>query len=222
MPFERPRHPRLPVIEEQAERVRARNGGRPGPVNFQASLIICDRELSAAANAMARVLVLDSAISPRQRELAVLRMAWNCQSVYQFGQHTVIGIAAGMLPNDVYTVTRPLVDGEWSSEDAALLQMVDDLYTDDCVSEPTWQILLDHFSHADLIEFMIVIGWYRMAAGLSNACGIQLDAGLPGWPQPKADLSGLADTVNFWRELGVANQRPRVSALDDLNAKESG
>src|SRR4029079_6132512 len=90
----------------------------------------------------------------RQVEIAVLRMGWNCQSVYEFGQHTLFGRDAGLTDAEIYYTTRPLPEGSWSDTDRGILQLVDDLYTDDCVSDATWHEATKHLSDADIIHVL--------------------------------------------------------------------
>ena len=119
----------------------------------------------------------------RQVELAVLRMGWNCQSIYEFGQHTLFGRDAGLSDAEIYFTTRPVAEGGWSDADATILQLVDDLYTDDCVTRrrrgrrPT-----EHFSAPDIIHLIAAAGCYRVVSGFLNSAGVQLDDGVPGWP----------------------------------------
>ena len=81
-------------------------------------------------------------------------------------------------------MTRPISSHGWSPVEATLIQMVDDLYSDDCVSDATWAELEGHFDHAAIIEFMAAALTYRVVSGLLNSCGVQLDEGVPGWPTP--------------------------------------
>src|SRR5436190_23742181 len=37
-----------------------------------------------------------STLTPRERELLILRIGWRCGSDYEWGQHVVIGRAAGL------------------------------------------------------------------------------------------------------------------------------
>ena len=118
----------------------------------------------------------------RQRELVILRMGWKCQAVYEFGQHTMYGMAHGVTEDEVSAVTRPLSEHDWSEQDRVLLQMTDDLYTDDCVSDATWAELASRWSTTEIMEFLMSALCYRAVSGFLNRCGVELDEGVPGWP----------------------------------------
>ncbi|HVD01848.1 MAG TPA: carboxymuconolactone decarboxylase family protein [Candidatus Dormibacteraeota bacterium] len=118
----------------------------------------------------------------RERELVILRTAWRTGSVYEFGQHTRLGQTAGVAPAEVSRLAQPGVDG-WSPDDAALLAMVEDLHRSDRVSDPTWEALAARWSEAELVELLALAGFYRMTAGFLNSAGVELEAGVPGWPE---------------------------------------
>ena len=42
-----------------------------------------------------------STLSPRERELLILRTGWRCGAEYEFGQHTVIGRDAGLTDAEI-------------------------------------------------------------------------------------------------------------------------
>jgi alkylhydroperoxidase family enzyme len=152
-------------------------------VNVTATLAY-NRVVSKAVGQCAGAILTEGSLDPRQRELVILRMGWNCQAVYEFGQHTLFGRAAGVTEAEIWWVTRPLSEGSWSEADRAALQATDDLYTDDCVSDATWAEANRHFDAAQVIEIIAAAGCYRMVSGLLNSCGVALDDGVPGWPAP--------------------------------------
>jgi 4-carboxymuconolactone decarboxylase len=178
----RPSSPRIqpdPVIAEKArERMKS---SAANAVNVSATMSK-NRLVSRGLGKFAGSLLFEGSVPPRQRELVILRMGWNCQAVYEFGQHTLFGLEAGLTQDEIYLVTRPVSLGGWSAQDAALLQMTDDLYADDCVTDATWAELAEHFSESDIIEFIAAAGCYRAVSMFLNSAGVQLDEGVPGWP----------------------------------------
>jgi alkylhydroperoxidase family enzyme len=132
--------------------------------------------------AMGRSLLQEGTIPGRARELVILRMGWNCQSRYEFGQHTLMAKSLDVTDREIELLTRPLELGGWDEHERALLEMVDDLFRDDCVSDATWAELLEHFDHHDILEYMAATLFYRMVSGILNSCGVDLDDGVPGWP----------------------------------------
>lgn len=189
MHLRRPSVPRLDPVPEVAARARERMAASPAnAVNVTATLAH-NRMVSKAVGQCAGALLTQGSVEPRQRELVILRMGWNCQAVYEFGQHTLFGRAAGLTDAEIYSVTRPLGEYPWGDGDRAGLQVADDLYADDCVSDATWAEALGHFTPAQLIELVAAAGCYRMVSGLLNSCGVELDEGVPGWPKPTLEAA---------------------------------
>src|SRR3954453_17393337 len=83
-------------------------------------------------------LLSAGSVPPREREIVILRVGWRCGSEDEFGQHTTIGLQAGLTQAEVDRLADA-GGGEWSSEDAALVSLADELCTDNVLSDPTWQ-----------------------------------------------------------------------------------
>jgi 4-carboxymuconolactone decarboxylase len=188
MHLRRPDQPRLHPVEKVAERARARGEGRGANLN---GTMAHNNKMRAALGAYSQVLFDPELVEPRLRELAILRMAWNTQCIYEFGQHRLIGGAAGLTDFDIEWTTRPLRQGDWKPVERVVLQMADDLYCDDCVTDLTWTELCEHFSGEQIIALLAVPLSYRLYAGLMNSVGLQLDEGVPGWPAPASAPEGV-------------------------------
>jgi len=183
MASRRPAQPRVQPIPEALDKARELMKDSVVPAYNVTATLAHNELVGKGVGRFARALLFKGTVSPRQRELVILRMGFNCQAVYEFGQHTLFGLDAGLTDEEIYAVTRPLSTYQWSEEDRILLQMTDDLYTDDVVSDATWAELTAHWSTSDVLEFAAAALCYRVVSGLLNTCGVQLDEGVPGWPE---------------------------------------
>jgi 4-carboxymuconolactone decarboxylase len=156
--------------------------GDTGTLNISATLAHNTRVLKRFSQ-MGGTLLFRGELPVRERELVILRVGANAESVYEFGQHTVIGLESGITQDEVLALTLPLDQGSWSDEDRDLLLLADELCADDCVSDETWARLATRFPDSALVELVVVAGFYRMVSGFLNSAGVQLDAGVPGWPE---------------------------------------
>jgi alkylhydroperoxidase family enzyme len=184
MHLARPAAPRLEPIEKVA--VKAREAMKSQPINAVnvTATMAHNRTMSRAIGSFAQTVLFGGELPRRQVEIAVLRMGWNCESIYEFGQHTLFGRDAGLTDAEIYFTTRPVAEGGWSDADATILHLVDDLYTDDCVTDATWARANEHFSVPDIVHLIAAAGCYRVVSGFLNSAGVQLDDGVPGWPSP--------------------------------------
>lgn len=127
--------------------------------------------------------ILNKGLLPeRERELVILRIGWNAKAVYEFGQHTVIGLRCGLTRDEIAALTRATDSFDWRADDLALIAMADELAADDCVTDRTWAALSARWNAAELVELLVVAGFYRLVSGFLNSAGVQLDPGVPGFP----------------------------------------
>ena len=163
-------------------RVPGENGERPD-LNIFATLARHPRLLKRWS-AFGGVLLYRGELPARERELLVLRTAWNCRADYEWGQHARIGVDAGLTADEVAAVANDAAsaDPAWSDGDAALLRAADELHADAHISDATWAALAGRWSEAQLIEVCMVVGQYHLAAFTLNSLGVQLEPGVEGLP----------------------------------------
>jgi len=125
--------------------------------------------------------LLAGKLPQRDRELAILRVGWRCDAVYEWGQHAAIGRAVGLTSDDLRRVQAgPDVAG-WTDIEAAVLRAADECHDDACVSDVTWATLADHYDEAQLIELVMLIGHYHLVSFTLNSLGVQREPGVVGF-----------------------------------------
>lgn len=133
-------------------------------------------------NLLGGAFVAHGLLPAREREIVILRVGWNCRSVYEFGQHTLMGREAGLTDAEIAALATTRAEGSWSADDQALIALADELCADDCVSDATFEALRRRWNDAELVELVMLAGCYRMVSGFLNSLGVQPEDGLPGWP----------------------------------------
>ena len=184
----RPPAPRINPVQEMTEEVKIIMGGginSPAgtPLNIFGTIAHHPRLLKRFMN-FAGMFLNKGLLPPREREIVILRVGWNCQSVYEFGQHTLIGHRVGLSLTEIDALTKDVRQHDWSDRDRVLINMSDELCADDCVGSSTWRELQTYWNEAELIELVMVAGMYRLVSGFLNTMGVELDADTPGWPEP--------------------------------------
>lgn len=112
-----------------------------------------------------------------QREMLILRTGWNCRCRYEWGQHVAIGLSAGLTDDDIVGIAKG--PAAWPQEPhRTLLQACDELCRDNRISDPVWAALSTHFEQALLVEITMLVGHYRMLAGLLNSAGLRLESSM--------------------------------------------
>jgi len=119
-------------------------------------------------------------IPARERELAVLRVAWLMRAPYEWGQHVNIAKRYGAASEEIERVIAGADAPGWSKHEAALLRAVDELLSDQAISDETWGALAKSWDEGQLLEFPMIVGQYIATALVQNALRIRLERGNPG------------------------------------------
>jgi 4-carboxymuconolactone decarboxylase len=71
----------------------------------------------------------------------------------------------------------------YSETDRAVLHLADELHEHAEVARSTWTVLQSAFASDELVELLLIGGFWRLAAGFVKSARIELDAGVPSWPE---------------------------------------
>lgn len=171
--------PATDLDPESAALVSANRSGKP--MNVTGTLANHPAMLPMFT-ALGGYLARDGVLDARVRELAILRIGFRAGSVYEFGQHRIFGAAAGLSEAEIAAVCKDVDAWSWSDDDRTVLRAVDELHDDDCLGDEAWNALRGRWGPDKMIEFLVLVGYYRLIAGVLNSCGVARDAGVPGWP----------------------------------------
>ena len=125
-------------------------------------------------------LLFKTSLSPRDRELLILRTAWLARADYEWGQHVVIAEREGLTRAEIERVAAGPRAAGWSVAEAALLQAADELFEDTCLSESGFAALSARYGTAEILDIVFTVGAYAMLAMALNSFGVALDEGLSG------------------------------------------
>jgi alkylhydroperoxidase family enzyme len=157
-----PRHPR-PVTE-----------GRPKGLNILGTLAQ-HAELATAYNTFNGHVLFATTLSPRQRELLVLRVGAVRGCEYEWAQHVVLAGDVGIGEEEVGRIAEGPGASGWSAADAALLRAVDELLADAHIADDTWAVLADDLDTQQLMDLVFTVGAYDLMAMAMRSFGVELD-----------------------------------------------
>lgn len=127
-----------------------------------------------------------NSLTPRDREIAILRVGWLCKSGYEWTQHHRIGLESGLDAGEIERIKVGAGADGWNAAEKALLAAVDDLNRDHFVSNPSWVELSKHYSERQCMDLVFTVGQYTQVSMILNSFGIQLDKGQTLDPDLKA------------------------------------
>ena len=115
------------------------------------------------------------ALAARDREIVIHRACARCGCEYEWGVHAVafaprVGLDPAQLAATVHGAAD---DPAWSTRDRLLIRMVDELHERAAVSDALWDELRAEWDEPQLLELLLVAGWYRTISYLANGARVE-------------------------------------------------
>ncbi|MBO0731719.1 MAG: carboxymuconolactone decarboxylase family protein [Acidimicrobiaceae bacterium] len=179
-----PRLGKAPVPEgaEQAESYGLRR--HPSMRDLARHTLMWNPEMLEAHGVFTGYLRNSTCLPRRDREIAILRHAWDCGSDYQWALHSKMAADAGLTDSEVERLATTAADDRWAPHEAAIIRAVDELHALCRIGDETWEALSAHYDERQIIELLALVGSYRLLAYMFNAVGIRPPDGhspdLPG------------------------------------------
>jgi 4-carboxymuconolactone decarboxylase len=134
-------------------------------------------ELSGRMRRVGAGILGHGRIEPREREIIIHRACARAGAEYEWGVHAVafgrpLGLSDAQL---AATVTGCAEDPAWSERDRLLIRLVDELHDTCAITDPTWDALAAHYAQDQLLELLVIAGWYRLIAYVINGARIPLE-----------------------------------------------
>lgn len=112
----------------------------------------------------------------RDTELVILRVAALTDSAYEHVQHARLARRAGLTAADVDRVAIGPGAPGWSSRQALLLRVADELHHTRDLTDETWSAVRAELGVQLSIELLLLVGHYEMLATTLNTLRVQPDA----------------------------------------------
>ncbi len=160
-----------------ARHPRPETEGRPKGLNALGTLAR-HPELTKAFNTFNGYILFSSTMTPRRRELLVLRVAALRRSSYEWEQHRVLAADAGLAADEVARIAEGPDAPGWSPLEAAMLSAVDEMIGDGEIAEATWQQLAAELDERQLMDLVFTVGAYETLAFAFRSFGVELDEDL--------------------------------------------
>ncbi len=140
-------------------------------------------KLNAVRGRRANFINRVSKLSPRHREMLILRIGWNCQAEYEWAQHVGSVGRAREHGLDPVRIAEGADAAAWDPFEKTILRAVDELYRDAMVSDRTWAALAERYDTGLLMSAVLTPSSYRATSMSLNAYGVQLEPGNERFPQ---------------------------------------
>jgi 4-carboxymuconolactone decarboxylase len=114
-------------------------------------------------------------VEPRLREVMIHRTCALCGAEYEWGVHaTAFGKPLGLTDEQLAsTVHGAAGDAAWSAPESAVFRLADELHATSAVSDELFADLSEHFGADQILELVVIAGWYHTISFVINAAGVQ-------------------------------------------------
>ncbi len=143
-------------------------------------ILLRHAELYDAHMAVAQKFLSDGEMTIRDRELAILRLAWLSQAPFEWGSHVQIARRNGVTGEEIERIIAGSAAPGWSGNDRAIIRAIEELHYDSMISDATWEDLQAFYNDKKLIELVILAGQYKTVAYYQNALRLPLPANNQG------------------------------------------
>ena len=132
---------------------------------------------SKLSNALFTQIKLD----PKLREIAILRTAKDCHSIYEWTQHVPAAKHVGVSDEQIAAIEKWREAKCFNEIERAVLQLTDEVNAEVKGRRETVEALKRHLSAAEIIELLIIIGHWRQTASILETLEVDMEdfAGTP-------------------------------------------
>ena len=121
-------------------------------------------------------------LSMRDREIVIDRTCARCGCEYEWGVHVAFfAERVGLNGDQVASLTHgSATDACWSDErDRVLIEAVDSLHDTARIEDPLWARLAAELADDQLLDLLLLSGWYHAISFAANGVELDLEDGAP-------------------------------------------
>jgi alkylhydroperoxidase family enzyme len=133
-------------------------------------------------------------IDRRDRELMILRTTARCGAEYEWGVHVAFfAPRVGLSDEQVAaTVTAGPDAAVWTAREALLIRLADALHDRASVDDALWGALAAEWSAEQLIELIVLAGFYHTVSFVVNALQVEREPYAARFPVGSCQLSAVS------------------------------
>lgn len=170
---------RLPLmpLEEMPEKTRNMiSGGKS-----QLSVLNINKMMAHAEHSvrhfmrMGNSLLTQAKLDARLRELAILRIAFLCDSRYEWYQHEILAKQIGVSELQISAVREDEGSLVFNDQERAVLKYTEEITVNVKSSEKSFSELAQFLSNQEIVELTLTIGFYNMVARFLENTGVEIE-----------------------------------------------
>lgn len=133
-------------------------------------------ELAEGVMPYTTYLSAETSLSPRVRELLILRIAWLAGSQPIWASHVPRARIYGLDDAAVRRIAEGPDAAGWDRFDATLLRLADQQFRNSSVTNATWRALSERYDLFNMVDAVETVNHFTMLSIFYNSLGVQPDA----------------------------------------------
>lgn len=172
--------PRLPLLPVEKMPEKTRNmiaGGKSELSGLNINKMIAHAENSVRHYMrLGNSLLTQAQLDARLRELVILRVATLCRSYYEWYQHEILAKQVGVPGEQIEAVKKDLNSPVFNDLERTVLQYTDEVTMNVKSTDQTFNELAKSFSHRELVELTLTIGFYNFVARVLENTEVEVES----------------------------------------------
>ncbi|MCP4756936.1 MAG: carboxymuconolactone decarboxylase family protein [Proteobacteria bacterium] len=113
-------------------------------------------------NRLGTTILMKGVLSPKLRELAIVRVGELAQAQYELTAHRRIGMETGLTQVQIDDVAAWEGSSNFDEQERAVLRYTDEVTLNIKASDEAYAAIEKHFSPKEIVELTVAIGYYGM------------------------------------------------------------
>jgi len=138
----------------------------------------------ASALSTNEYLRFDAGFDPKVREIAILTVAREMDSRFEWAAHEGVALKAGVMPDVIDAIKHRKSTAGLGETDATVIELGRQIFRDHKVTSETFARMRKLFAPGMLVDLVLLMGNYAGTAALLCAFDMQVPEGKPVLPVP--------------------------------------
>ena len=118
-------------------------------------------------------LLSSSTLPVKQRQIAIMRVAWVCKATYMWSSHLNTSIRCGLQPDMFRPIQVGADDPYFTEFERVMIRATEELIDDRRVGAENWAALMKEWNNQQMLDFLFTVGAYVTVAGVMRSTGVQ-------------------------------------------------
>jgi len=167
----------LPYVDESkaSDKTREILGNTPRKLNVARMIANASDAVFQNFSRLGNSLMTRGKLDNKLREIAILRNARVCSSVYEYTQHVPIAKAVGVSDEQIAGIDSWENAGCFNNVEQLVLRLTDEVARNVKGSHETLQALRQHLAAGEIVELIMAIGFWGMVARVLETTEVELE-----------------------------------------------